>query len=69
MEWMILHTLCAAGMALLGAVIARGWPADAGPRVRGVRKDQQAAPVDDTFARDLAAMLEYTGEEEEQDEA
>ena len=66
MEWMVLQTLCAAAMAAVGAAIARGWPE--GWKRRGGESKGWAAPEDDGFASDLAAMLGYTGEEE-QDEA
>lgn len=63
---MVLYTLCAAGLVLLGAVIARGWPGVT--LVHRKTKTGQAPQTEDAFARDLAAMLDYTGEEE-RDEA
>lgn len=69
MEWVVLHTLCAAGMAMLGAIIARGWPSGEGAAGRRAQELRQAQPEEDAFARDLAAMLGYTGEEEQEDEA
>lgn len=69
MECMIVHTLCAAGMALVGAVIAKGWPQNSKARGPWAAKKEREAPVEDAFARDLAAMFDYRGEESEQDDA
>lgn len=66
MEMMVLQTLCAGAMAVVGALIARGWPQGGRPDrpARGAACEQQP----DEFADDLAAMLAYTGEEEDENE-
>lgn len=63
---MVLQTLCAAAMALVGALIARGWPGGGGPKSGPGEAQEAEAP--DAFADDLAAMLAYTGEKEDKDE-
>lgn len=67
MEMMVLQTLCAGAMAVVGALIARGWPQGGGPG----RPPREAASEQepDEFADDLAAMLAYMGEKEDEDEA
>lgn len=68
MEMVILQTVSCAAMALLGAVIARGWPESS--HRSGARHHTAADTAeDDPFARDLAAMMEYGGPEEDRDEA
>lgn len=68
---LIVQALCMAGMALVGALIARGWPRQAEKPsfwVHGQEKSEEEVQAD-AFAEDLAALLKYTGEhEEEQDE-
>lgn len=68
MEMVILQTVSCAAMALLGAVIARGWP-ESGRRSGAGRSAAADTAEDDPFARDLAAMMEYGGPEEDRDEA
>lgn len=65
-EMMILQTICGAVMVLIGAVIARGWPE--GGREK-VRPTAYRAEQEDAYARDLAAMMEYGSEQEDEDEA
>ena len=67
MEIMILQTICGAVMVLIGAVIARGFPA--GGEVRGHPAMRAADEQEDAYARDLAAMMEYGSEQEDEDEA
>ncbi|MGM9612893.1 MAG: hypothetical protein ACI3XZ_05255 [Butyricicoccus sp.] len=66
METMILQTICGAVMVLIGAVIARGWPDAARPRERPVFREGNDS--EDVYARDLAAMMEYPGEKQEDDD-
>lgn len=67
MEYIVVHTLCAAGMALLGAWIARGFPH--AEQQTSCAKQVQDDPREDAFAKDLAAMLGYSADEEKvQDE-
>lgn len=68
MEMVILQTVSCAVMALLGAVIARGWP-ESGLRSGVGHRAAADTAEDDPFARDLAAMMEYGGPEEDRDEA
>lgn len=66
METMILQTICGAVMVLIGAVIARGWP-EAG-RARERPMFREGSENEDVYARDLAAMMEYTAEKQEDDD-
>lgn len=65
METMILQTICGAVMVLIGAVIARGWPEGGRARTAGVPR---RGPGEDAYARDLAAMMEYSAEKQEDDD-
>ncbi len=66
METMILQTICGAVMVLIGAVIARGWPEGGRARDRPVYR--AGDPAEDAYARDLAAMMEYSAEKQEDDD-
>lgn len=68
METMVLQTLCAGAMALIGALIARGWPHGRNEDARTAVREAPPDAADDAFADDLAALLAYTGEKEDKDE-
>ena len=70
MEMMVLQTISAAAMALIGALIARGWPEGGGRSRAPEGRAPGGCGEDDVFARDLAAMMEYSADrQEEADEA
>lgn len=68
METMVLQTLCAGAMALIGALIARGWPHGRDEDAHTAAREAPPDAADDAFADDLAALLAYTGEKEDKDE-
>ena len=54
--------------ALIGALIARGWPHGRDEDAHTAAREAPPDAADDAFADDLAALLAYTGEKEDKDE-